>query len=397
MVKRSKQVLIIANSIVGELPGLTGGEIRFIEIAKAWAKRGYEVHLSGSRGVRELCRRLGLEVTWHEVPVSTYAGRLAFLVQFVRSFFSSKVTKDFDEGIVYSPSEQIYDVIAGLLVKLRNPQKIKFVVVVHWLPPLRFWERKESFFLNSFLFLLSERLGLIAGGVFADKLLAVSKSTKEQTRADLFGRFFIKKTVAVKCGVDFSRIRRVVKKAKGKKYDAIFLKRVQAVKGIFDLVQVWKDVVKRKPRANLIVVGSGIDEEKARAMVVKEKLEKNIIFLGTIYDFYSKFIKLAEARLFLLPSYEENWAIVIGEAMSAGVPVISYDLKELLDVWKDNFVSIPVGNKRYFAMKVLELLDDKEMRDDLSKKALKFVKQFDWEKIADEEMNSIYNEDDNGR
>jgi hypothetical protein len=31
-----KNILFIANSIVGEKPGLSGGEVRFLELAKVW-------------------------------------------------------------------------------------------------------------------------------------------------------------------------------------------------------------------------------------------------------------------------------------------------------------------------------------------------------------------------
>lgn len=381
--------MFIANSIVGQMPGISGGDVRFIEIAKNWAKKGLVINLLSSEGGQRLCERLGLRVKLYRLTHSQRTDRLAFLEIFLKSLILPQTLKDFDSGIVYCASEQIYDVLPGIWLKLRNPKKIKLAVIVHWLPPAKWWQRKESTFLNSFLFLLSERAGLILAGLFADRLLSVSQATQRQIKESFFGRLFLKKSVAVKCGVNFEKIRSIVEPIKQKKYEAVFMKRIQAVKGIFDLIEVWEMVARKLPSARLIVIGSGIDEAAAKRMVREKNLENNIQFLGTIYEDAKKFGKLAKSKLFLLPSYEENWAIVIGEAMAAGVPVIAYGLKELKEVWGENFVAVPVRNKKVFAKKVLELLSQTSTREELSARALNFIKDYDWQLIATEELEAI--------
>ncbi|MFX0203194.1 MAG: glycosyltransferase, partial [Candidatus Hodarchaeota archaeon] len=98
---------------------------------------------------------------------------------------------------------------------------------------------------------------------------------------------------------------------------------------------------------------------------------------------------LASSSLFVLPSYEENWAIVIGEAMAAGVPVICYDLPEIRSIWEDKVVWVPKGDKKKFAKKIIEFLDNEHARNVISQVAIQFVKRYDWQKIADEEMKLI--------
>jgi glycosyltransferase involved in cell wall biosynthesis len=117
----------------------------------------------------------------------------------------------------------------------------------------------------------------------------------------------------------------------------------------------------------------------------------NVDFLGPIYDFGRKFSILASSKLFVLPSYEENWAIVIGEAMAAGVPVLCYDLPEIRNIWQDKVIWVTKGDKRLFASKVLELLDDERSRIELSLKGLRFIKKYDWNEIAKKEMSIITN------
>ncbi|MDP1813217.1 MAG: glycosyltransferase, partial [Leadbetterella sp.] len=93
----------------------------------------------------------------------------------------------------------------------------------------------------------------------------------------------------------------------------------------------------------------------------------------------------------VLPTYEENWAIVIGESMAAGTPVIAYDLKELTEVWKDSYVSVPTGDKVQFSKQIIRLLSSENELDDLSKRGKEYVKQYDWKSIANHELSIIMN------
>ena len=393
-IRRKEDIVFIANGIMGEKPGLTGGETRFIEIGKTWAKKGMGIHLVSSVGGKYICNKLGLRVKFHNN--FSYAGvkqsRAIFIKNIIKTLWPPKSLKKFGTGVVYCSSEQFYDVIPGIVLKLRYFRTIKLVVVVHWLPPIMWWRRKNSSFLNSLFFLVSERVGLWLGLLFTDRVLPVSLSTKKRLLKDPLGRMFKKKVFAVNCGVDIERVREITKSAKKKEYDAVFMKRIQATKGIFDLIGIWEMVVRKIPDAKLIVIGSGIDEARAKSIVKERGLGKNIKFLGVIYDDKRKFTEIAKAKLFLLPSYEENWAIVIGEAMAAGVPVLAYRLDELVDVWKNNVGWISVGDKKEFVKKVVYFLYHKGEREKLSKKAFKYVRKFDWKAIATREIQIINGE-----
>ena len=387
--KNRTKALFIANGIVGGMPGLTGGEVRFIEIAKGWEKRNYEIHLLSSSGGKKLCRKLGLKVILHNISRSKSVSRFTFITRFLESLILPQSLKKFNQGIVYCSSEQIYDVIPGVILKIKNPKTIKLAIVVHWLPPIKWWQRKQSSFLNSLLFLISERSGLYFGCFLADKLLAVSASTKRQIKNDLIGRFFINKTYAVNCGVNFRKIKKITQNIKRKKYEAVFMKRIQSVKGIFDLIEIWGMVVKNRPEAKLIIIGSGSEGEMAKKMVVNRKLEKNIEFLGVIYDDQEKFTRIAESKLFLLPSYEENWAIVMGEAMASKIPVLAYNLPELIEAWQDSFVQIPLGDKQFFADKIIKYLNNQTISTKQAGLGYQYVQQFEWAKIAGDELKII--------
>jgi len=382
-----KKILIIANSIVGKEPGVTGGESRFIELAKCWKKSGYEIHLMSGKSGKVLCEKMGLPVTLHNISNSDATGRLEIVSRFFKMLLHTpRLLFTFKHGIVYSASEQIYDVIPGFLLRLCHPATIRFGVVVHWLPPLLFWRRKSSSPLNSLLFLLSERLGLFFANINADALLPVS----EETLNDLIKhRLNRRPTKFVLCGVNLEEIDSYVSSPIEKKYNAVFMKRLQKTKGIFDLIEIWEMMVSENKDAKLLIIGEGIDGEEARRLSAEKNLEKNIEFAGVIYDPKKKFEMLASAKIFVLPSYEENWAIVIGEAMRAGLPVVCYDLKELRAVWGDNIVYAKLGDKKDLLDKVKMLLVDEQKSSEMANKARKNVEKYSWGRIAAEELAFI--------
>lgn len=388
-----KKALFISLGISSKNPGISGGEMRFVEVARAWKNLGIEINLLSTNGGPLVFEKLKLDANFHFIEegadflkqaLENDGGRLTFFVKSLAGMFLPSSLGGFNEGIVYSSNEQLYDILPGLMLKLRNLFSVKWVVVVHWLPPWEFWTRKRTVLLNSFLFLISERMSLYLACMFADKILAVSKSTKRQIQNDIIGKFFLSKVADVECGVNYDEIVSIPKAEK--KYDAVFMKRLQAVKGVFDLIEIWEKVVKVKSDAKLAIIGSGIDGDQIKKIVEEKNLQSNIIFLGAIFDFQEKYRVLSSAEMFILPTYEENWAIVIGEAMARGLPVISYDLKELQEVWQDNFIGVPVGDTEKFAEKALYLLNNAPVREELSKKGLEFVKRYRWENIGKKEL-----------
>lgn len=387
----TKKILFISTGITERLfdSGVAGGEVRLAKIMEEAIKEGLEVHFLVNSGGESFCQKFGLKgVSCYnfDFPDAKYS-KFWHLWLTLKVFLTPpKGLEKFNEGFVYSANETLWDVVPALRVKLRNRKRIKWVAVVHWVPPLLFWRRRAASLINSFLFLLSERLSVALIQRFADSLLAVSQSTGRQLEGLGIEK---KKIFPVGCGVNFDQIQNIIKGKRKKVYDAVFMKRIQAVKGIFDLVDIWELVVKKKPGAKLAIIGGGEDEKEAKRMVKKARLGKNVTFFGPIFDLEKKFYLLAQNRLFVVPSYEENWAIVFGEAMASKLSVLAYALPELIEVWQDSFISIPLGNKIEFANKILELLENKKKRERMAIKGWHYVQKYDWEKIAKEELRII--------
>lgn len=377
-------ILFIMNG-VGEVDGfhgISGGDVRWIEIAKRWQKNGHEIHVLTPEVGIKLCRTLGLNATFHIFDVPNDYSLKTYILRFMKSTYIPKTLENF-HGIVYSITEHVYDVYPAAKIKENNKDNI-WVAVVHWIAPLH---RKGTSLLNGILFFFNQQMGLRYIKKRSDLVLAVSKITSENVK-----RKGIKHNVfSVDCGVTYQEIRQVAAKINNKQYDAIFMKRFDGTKGVFDIIEIWKEVVKTKHEAKLGMIGLGKKEvmERLREMVENYNIENNVDFLGPIYDFETKFSLLASSKLFVLPSYEENWAIVIGEAMAAAVPVLCYDLPEIRPIWEDKVVWIPKGDKRQFANEIIELLNDEQSRNRLAEAGIQFIKKYDWQRIADEEIKLI--------
>ena len=382
------RILLIANGVAGmKASGLSGGESRLIEIARHWVRAGHELHLmSGPAGV-DLLRQQKLSVTPHIVPWWGRDGRSWFVLRAITvCLLLPRSLLRLRPDVIVSANDQLFDTLPGFMLKLWYRKRVRWAVVVHWLPAWRFWERQGPHRLYALMFLLSEHLSLLLTVLLANRVLAVSPSTARRLKRIYFP---MSRVVTVACGVDLAAARAGVAAAHTLRHDAVLMKRLQASAGVFDLIGAWEMVVAARPDAKLAIIGHGIDAEAARKRVRVRGLEGNVDFLGAIYDTAEKFGIVSASRLFVLPSHEENWAIVIGEAMALGVPVVAYDLPELKEVWGEAYRAVPKGNVRALASQILALLADEQGRRELTRRGLDRVSTLDWSIIAEHELAAI--------
>lgn len=103
---------------------------------------------------------------------------------------------------------------------------------------------------------------------------------------------------------------------------ALFLSRIHVKKGIELLVRAWAKV--RPSGWQLLIAGN---DECGYAQTVKQLIEKehvgdSITYVGPAFgDAQDRLYR--SSSLFLLPSYSENFGIVVAEALAYGLPVIT--------------------------------------------------------------------------
>jgi glycosyltransferase involved in cell wall biosynthesis len=137
-------------------------------------------------------------------------------------------------------------------------------------------------------------------------------------------------------------------------FESIFLvlSRFDRIKNIPWLVDIFADVATARPRAGLIIVGSGADEKRIRRMVAQKGLKQSVIIEPWTDDPWS-YMKTADALLF--PSVSEGYGLAAMEAVAAELPVVMTDVGvahyELQPGAKVNIV--PVGDKQAFIQAIL--------------------------------------------
>jgi glycosyltransferase involved in cell wall biosynthesis len=93
------------------------------------------------------------------------------------------------------------------------------------------------------------------------------------------------------------------------------------LKGIYELLQGWKEFrLGDEKQVHLLVVGEG-PERKILEKNCKENGLCNVTFIGTVdYDEMYKYYGMSD--VFVIPTLEDNWSLVVPEAMSCGLPIL---------------------------------------------------------------------------
>lgn len=386
-----KKVLFIINGMTksGEQVSISGGDMRLLEIIRNSIEIEASV-LTTPNGVVFLQKYNQKVKDIYTLRHNLSGGIFDNLTISIKSFFLFGTgIKKFRDGIVYSSCEHLYDVLPALRLKFTN--KCEWYAVYHWVEGYPWKEKRGNTpAVSRYIYWLNRYISGLLIKLFADQILAVSDQTKEK----LISIKHIKeqKIKAVYCGVDYKSIRKVslkYKKEKGTKYDAVFMKRLNYGKGVLDLLKIWKNVVSVNKDARLAIIGDGSDEilSKINIFLRNNDLESNVDLLGVIYGFEEKFRIINSSKVFLLPTHEENWAIVIGEAMAAGTPVIVSRLKEIVPIWNDNVIWCEVGDIKGFAKATLDLIDNPKKSSLQIDKAQKFIPRYDWKNIAEIELD----------
>lgn len=372
-----QKILIILNGIFGDTPHISGGDVRPLEMMRYWHKKGFEIHILSSEKIDRYVENSTSVILHLQPSLSLSNTKWQYIVRAIQSLWLPSSLKKESFDVVYSSNDTLFDVIPGWLLKLQG-KTARWVVVSHWIPDWTFWNRQNTYWLSSLLFLFSNRLSIWLASAGADILFAVSPSTKKKlTHLGVNTH----KVITTRCGVDMYRIRQVVKTVKKRKYDAIFMKRLESEKGIWDTITIWKQVVMKKPDAVLCIAGAGsIPIDELQTKISQAGLDKNIEIVGLITDFSKKINVLAQSHVLIHPSYQENWSMVIGEALASGTPVVAYDLPELKEIWRNKIIFIPSGHTEKAAKAVLNILKNKP--DSLS-----LPEDWDWKYIAQNEMN----------
>jgi glycosyltransferase involved in cell wall biosynthesis len=146
----------------------------------------------------------------------------------------------------------------------------------------------------------------------------------------------------------------------------LFVGRLSAPKGIYDLFDAIPPVIERHPEARFVLLG--VAESDAMEPVLRHEAERRgiagrVAFLGS-RDGRDKAAAFVTSDMIVVPSWTEAFPLVIPEAMAAGLPIVATAVGAIPDFVKDGedgFLVAP-KNPPELADRICRLLDDEVLR-----------------------------------
>ncbi|MCJ7756655.1 MAG: N-acetyl-alpha-D-glucosaminyl L-malate synthase BshA, partial [Gillisia sp.] len=152
------------------------------------------------------------------------------------------------------------------------------------------------------------------------------------------------------------------------------------VKRIDDVIRIF-DIIQKKVKSKLIMVGDGPEKEMAENLVMELGIEDKVVFLGQSNE-VDKILRFSD--LFLLPSEKESFGLAALEAMANGVPVISSNsggIPELNIHGVSGYLG-DLGNVEEMAGYGISILESEETLERFKMNAYNRAKIFDIAKVV---------------
>lgn len=151
----------------------------------------------------------------------------------------------------------------------------------------------------------------------------------------------------------------------------------------YDLLAAFHMLCEGGTEAALVFVGSGELESSLKEYASQHGVA-DVYFAGfqnqsDLPRFY------AVSDVFVLPSEDEPWGLVINEVMCAGVPVVaSEEIGAVPDLVRDGYngFTYPAGNVEQLAAHLRNLIANADTRRRMGKKSLEIIRGWDLERCA---------------
>jgi alpha-maltose-1-phosphate synthase len=154
-------------------------------------------------------------------------------------------------------------------------------------------------------------------------------------------------------------------------FEVLFAGQVSLRKGVPYLLQAF--ALLKHPKKRLTIVGSVQDDMRALLPTLPTE---NVIMTGSLPQAQLA-KKMSASHLLVLPSIEEGLALVQGQAMACGCPVLATTATGAEDLFTDGKQGFIVPDRDVYALteRMQQIADDPELQSRLSEAALLQVKR----------------------
>jgi glycosyltransferase involved in cell wall biosynthesis len=325
----------------------TGGTERVTTIiANALVARGFNVVILSARGGNKASFFIEPEVHLYSLSMDQFSANLSDLklINRLRKFIA---TKKIDYIVDIDVILSYYSILASLFSKTK---------VVSW----------EHFYYDINVGDFGQRIRRTIARLFALRFSFSIVVLTEKDRKKYLNKYHDQsKVVAINNPIT----------PVGDKQSNLINKSVVAVgrlaheKGFDLLIQAWSLVYTKRPDWVLRIVGSGVDYEILQNMAVRLGLEKCITFIANTENVEKFYL---DASIYVMTSRFEGFGMVLLEAKSYGLPIVSFDSDcgpgEIVKNNYDGYL-VEFGDINALAIRMLELMDSESKRIIFGKRA----------------------------
>ncbi|RXR27728.1 glycosyltransferase family 4 protein [Flavobacterium piscinae] len=168
-----------------------------------------------------------------------------------------------------------------------------------------------------------------------------------------------------------------------RKKQVIAAGRIAPVKRFDLMIEAWKKVIAASPDWHLVIFGDGEPAyvDYLRQIIVDNYLEHNVFLQPATPQLQDEFL---QSSFYLMTSKTECYPMVLLEAMSCGLPIVTYDSptgpRNIVTHEFDGFI-VPYDNESVLVEKIVFLTQNEPLRHEMGIKAVSKAASFSVEKV----------------
>lgn len=212
-----------------------------------------------------------------------------------------------------------------------------------------------------------------------NQFICISKDTMKYAK-EVLPKKYISKIHLIPNGIKFNKFC----SDKERELDAINLINIGSFvpkKNQKFAIKILEVLIKRGYRAKIIFLGDGPELENLKKISKDLNLLKHVDFKGNVDDIRPY---LSTSNILLHTANYEPFGLVLLEAMASGIPVITLDGKGNRDfINKKNGILISEEDTEIFSDRIIEVFENKEKYQMLSKNGIDTASKYDIKKYVD--------------
>ena len=162
---------------------------------------------------------------------------------------------------------------------------------------------------------------------------------------------------------------------------AIIVGRYNSAKGYNYLIDAWRIVYQKHPDWIINIYGSGEYEDRVRKQIQDDGLQNVVIMNNPTDHIMEEYLK---SSIYVMSSVFEGFAMVLLEAMSCGLPCVSFDCpygpRNVITDGEDGFL-VEYLNSQALADHICKLIENEELRKRMGSNGRRNVLRFSRETI----------------